>query len=113
LISFSKGECAKGVFENRLLRMIFDSKTEEVAEGWGKLYNEHHNLFSSPIIYMVLNQEGLNARCLSKAWERNCIQTGFWLGSLKGGGNLEDLDVNVRTCAGFMWFRIRKSGCFS
>jgi len=75
--------------------MIFDSKTEEVAEAWEKLYNEHHNLYSSPINYMVLNQEGLNARCLSNAWERKCIPTGFWLGSLKGEGNLEDLDVNV------------------
>jgi len=31
-----KGECMKGVFENRVLRMIFDSKAEEVAEDWKK-----------------------------------------------------------------------------
>jgi hypothetical protein len=28
------------VFENRMLRRIFGPKTEEVAGGWGKLYNE-------------------------------------------------------------------------
>jgi len=95
-----------------VLRTIFDSKTEEVAEGWEKLYNGHQNLYSLPNIFMVWIQEGLNARCLSNALERKYIQTGFWLESLKEGGNLEDLNVNGRMCAGFMWFRIRKSGGF-
>jgi hypothetical protein len=35
--------------------MIFDSKTEEVAEGWEKLYNEHQNLYSLPIIFYGVN----------------------------------------------------------
>jgi hypothetical protein len=30
------------VFENRVLRRIFEPKREEVAGGWRRLYNEEH-----------------------------------------------------------------------
>jgi hypothetical protein len=37
------------VFENRVLRRIFDPKRDEVTAGWRKLHNEElHNLYSSP-----------------------------------------------------------------
>jgi hypothetical protein len=37
------------VFENRVPRTIFESKTDEVKEQWRKLHNgELHNLHSSP-----------------------------------------------------------------
>jgi hypothetical protein len=36
------------VFENRVLRGIFEPKTEEVAGGWRRLNNvELHNLYAS------------------------------------------------------------------
>jgi hypothetical protein len=36
------------VFENRVLRRIFELKREEVARGWRRLHNEElHNLYSS------------------------------------------------------------------
>jgi hypothetical protein len=39
------------VFENRVLRRIFVSKTDEVTGEWRKLHNEElHNLYSSPDI---------------------------------------------------------------
>jgi hypothetical protein len=39
------------VFENRVLRRIFDPKRDEVAGGWRKLHDEElHNLYSSPSI---------------------------------------------------------------
>jgi hypothetical protein len=37
------------VFENRMLRRIFEPKRDEVTGGWRKLHNEElHNLYSSP-----------------------------------------------------------------
>jgi hypothetical protein len=37
------------VFENRVLRIIFGPKRDEVTEDWRKLHNEElHNLYSSP-----------------------------------------------------------------
>ena len=37
------------VFENRILRRIFELKTDEVTEEWRKLHNEELNdLYSSP-----------------------------------------------------------------
>jgi hypothetical protein len=39
------------VFENRVLRRIFEPKGDEVTGEWGKLHNEElHNLYSSPNI---------------------------------------------------------------
>jgi hypothetical protein len=39
------------VFENRVLRRIFEPKRDEVTREWRKLYNEElHNLYSSPDI---------------------------------------------------------------
>jgi hypothetical protein len=39
------------VFENRVLRRIFEPKRDEVTGGWRKLHNEElHNLFSSSSI---------------------------------------------------------------
>jgi hypothetical protein len=36
------------LFENRVLKRIFELKREEVVGGWRKLYNEElHNLYSS------------------------------------------------------------------
>jgi hypothetical protein len=36
------------VFENRVLRRIFEVKREEVAGGWRRLHNEElHNLYTS------------------------------------------------------------------
>jgi hypothetical protein len=48
------------VFENRVLRRIFDSKRDEVTGGWRKLHNnELHNLYSSQsVIRMVKDEMG-------------------------------------------------------
>jgi len=43
------------VFENRVLRIIFAPKREEVVRGWRKLHNEkHHNLYPSPSVIKVM-----------------------------------------------------------
>jgi hypothetical protein len=43
------------VFENRVLRRIFEPKRDEVTGGWRKLHNEElHGLYSSPSIVRVI-----------------------------------------------------------
>jgi hypothetical protein len=43
------------VFENRVLRRIFEPKRDEVLEGWRILNNEElHNLYASPSVVMVI-----------------------------------------------------------
>jgi hypothetical protein len=43
------------VFENRVLRIIFGSKRNEVIREWRKLHNEElHDLYSSPYIVRVI-----------------------------------------------------------
>jgi hypothetical protein len=47
------------VFENRVLKRIFESKTEEVTGGWRKLHSEElHNLYPSPSIIRTIIQGG-------------------------------------------------------
>jgi len=46
------------VFENRVLRRIFESKREEDAGGWRRLHNEKlHNLYASPNIIRVIKSK--------------------------------------------------------
>jgi hypothetical protein len=43
------------VFENRVLRKIFEPKSDEVSGGWRKLHNEElHNLYSFPSIIRMI-----------------------------------------------------------
>jgi hypothetical protein len=45
------------LFENRVIRIIFGHKTEEVAEGWRGLHSEElQNLYTSPNIVRVIKQ---------------------------------------------------------
>jgi hypothetical protein len=44
------------VFENRVIRIMFGSKRDEVTGGWRKLQNEElHNLYYSPNIISMNN----------------------------------------------------------
>jgi hypothetical protein len=43
------------VFENRVLRMIFGPKRDDVTAEWRKLHNEElHDLYSSPSIIRII-----------------------------------------------------------
>jgi hypothetical protein len=43
------------VFENRMLRRIFEPKRDEVTGDWRKLHNEKlHNLYPSPNIIRII-----------------------------------------------------------
>jgi hypothetical protein len=48
------------VFENRVLRSIFEPKRDDVTEKWRKLHNEElHNLYSSPDIIRQIKSRGI------------------------------------------------------
>jgi hypothetical protein len=48
-------ECRLRVFENRVVRRIFEPKRGEVRREWRKLHNEELNdLYSSPNIVRVI-----------------------------------------------------------
>jgi hypothetical protein len=50
-----------GVFENRMLRRIFEPKWDEVTGGWRKLHNkEFHNLYSSPSIIRMMKSRSMS-----------------------------------------------------
>jgi hypothetical protein len=50
-----KEERRSRVFENRVLRRIFEPKRNEVIGGWRKLHDEElHNLYSSPSIIRMI-----------------------------------------------------------
>jgi hypothetical protein len=48
------------VFENRVLRIVFGPKRDEVTGGWRKLHNEEfHNLYSSPNIIRMIKSRSM------------------------------------------------------
>jgi hypothetical protein len=56
LVSDIKEEHRLKVFENRVLRIIFGPKRDEVIEGWRKVHNEElHNLYRSSHIIRIIN----------------------------------------------------------
>jgi hypothetical protein len=71
------------VFENRVLRRIFETKRDEVTGGWRKLHNEElHDLYSSPSIVRVINARRMRwAGHVARMGEVRGHTT-FWLGGL-------------------------------
>jgi hypothetical protein len=102
------------VFQNRVLRRMFEPKRDDVTEKWRKLHNEDlHDLSSSPNTVRVI-------RWRRKRWwgyvarmERREMYTGFWWGNLRAKGplgrprlRLEDnikMDIQEVACGGMDW----------
>jgi hypothetical protein len=74
------------MFENRVLRIIFGPKRDEVAGGWRKLHNkELHNLYSSTNIVKMSKPGRMR-------WAGHVVRTGrrelqldYWWESLREG----------------------------
>jgi hypothetical protein len=58
------------VFENRVLRRIFEPKRDDVTGDWRKLHNDElHNLYSSPNIIRMIKSRRMR-------WRGRVTQTG-------------------------------------
>jgi hypothetical protein len=63
------------VFENMILRRIFEFKRDEVIGGWRKLHNEKlHNLSSSPSIIRMLKPRKMRWARKEARMEEVCKQ---------------------------------------
>jgi hypothetical protein len=64
------------VFESRVLRRTFDSKSEGVTGQWRKLHSDELSvLYMSPNIFRVLKTRRKNCECHVYYWrEERCIQ---------------------------------------
>ena len=85
------------VFENRVLRGIFGSKKDEVTREWRKLHNEELNdLYCSPNIARLIKSRRMRLAGHVARTGRGEAYTGFWWGSLREKGHLEDPGVDGR-----------------
>jgi hypothetical protein len=63
------------VFENRVLRRIFEPKRDGVTGGWRKLHNEElHNLYTSPSIIRIIKSRRMRwAEHVARMGERRNV----------------------------------------
>jgi hypothetical protein len=63
------------LFENRVLRRIFEQKRDEVTGGWRKLHEEElHNLYSSPSIIIMIKSRKMKWACSTNGSKRNAYR---------------------------------------
>jgi hypothetical protein len=67
------------VFENRVLRRIFETKRDEVTGDWRKLHNEElHNLYSSPNIIRMIKSRRMRWPGHVARMGRRGMHIGYW-----------------------------------
>jgi hypothetical protein len=72
------------MFENRMLRKIYEPKRDEVIGGWRKQYNEElHNLYCSPSIIRIVELKRVRWAGHVAGMGRRGMHMGFWWKSRK------------------------------
>ena len=70
------------VCEDRLMRCLFDPKSEGVRSEWRKLhYWELNDLYTSPNIYRVIRSRRMKWAGMQRLWVREEERTGFLWGT--------------------------------
>jgi len=90
-----RGEWKLRVFENMVLRRIFGPMRDEVTGEWRRLHKEEPNdLYSSPNILWLINQEELNGLCMWRVWVRRGGCIGSWWANRREIYHWGDLGVD-------------------
>jgi hypothetical protein len=67
------------VFDNRVLRIVFGPKRDEVTGGWRKQHSEElHNSYSSPSVIRMIKPRRLKWAGHVARMRRSGIHIGFW-----------------------------------
>ena len=95
------------MFENRVLRRIFEPRRDEVKGEWRRLHNEDLNdLYSSPKILRVIKSTKMRwaGHVASMGEERGCI--GSWWGNRRERDHWGDLGVDGWIILGWIFRRL-------
>ena len=85
------------MFENVVLRRIFEPERDEVTGEWRKLHNEELNdLYCSPNIVRVMKWGRMRRAGRVECMGRGEAYTGFWWGNLRERDHLGDPGVDGR-----------------
>jgi len=119
-----RDESRMSVFENRVLRRIYETKRDELTGEWGKLHTEElYDLYSSPDIIRVIKSRRMRwAEHVACMGQRRGVYRVWWR-SLRERDNLEDPGFDgriilrwlfrkwdVEAWSGFIWLRIGTGG---
>jgi hypothetical protein len=67
------------MFENRVLRRIYEPKRDKVTGGWRKPHNEElHNLYSSPSMNRIMRSRRVIWAGHVECMGRRGMHIGFW-----------------------------------
>jgi hypothetical protein len=92
------------VFENRVLRRIFEPNRDEVTGEWRKLHNEELNgLYSLPNIVRVIKSRRMRLAGHVARMGKGEVCTGFWWGNLRESDRWGDRGVDGRIMLGWIF----------
>ena len=83
------------VFENMVLRRIFEPRRDEVTGEWRRLHNEEpDDLYSSPNIVRAIKSRRMRWAGHVRIWMRREGRVGSWWGNRRKGDHWGDLGVD-------------------
>ena len=95
------------MFENRVLRRIFDAERDEITGEWKKLHNEELNdHYSSPNIVRVIKSRRMRWAGHVARMGIGEVETDFWWGNLSERDHLENPSVDGMVILRWMLWKL-------